>query len=187
MALTDLSVLNKYKKIGVFPADYPQDRRTFFSPVDDVPAVLADCIKSAQQSIYVAMFGFADAKVSDALLAKLQQEHVLVQMALDSTQAAGKGEAKILLNWNGQIGNSVSVGRSEHGAIQHLKVVVIDGELVIHGSTNWSVGGETLQDNEMTVQLNRAVAHDFTTRIGFIHDMQLKQMAAKAAKAAASP
>jgi phosphatidylserine/phosphatidylglycerophosphate/cardiolipin synthase-like enzyme len=183
MALTDLSVLDGFK-VGGFPADYPADRRTFFSPIDDVPKVLAACLASAQRSVYVAMFGFADPVVSKTLIGLLENEHVLVQMALDSTQAAGVGEKRLLADWAQQIGNSVSVGRSEHGAIQHLKVLVIDGELVIHGSTNLSVGGETLQDNELTVQLNRAVAASFTDRVMRIHDVQLKQMAAKAAKAA---
>ncbi len=113
-------------------------------------------------------------------LDKHKAEQIFVQLSLDSTQAAGKAEASILASWhNDKIGNSIAIGHSEKHAIMHLKMVIVDGLDVLTGSTNWSTGGESRQDNQLTVIRDPLVAAEARTRIDIIHDDMLKQMAAK--------
>lgn len=171
--LTDLSVLDHHAS-APFPPGYPTDRRTFYSPVDDVHGALVDIITSATSSIIAAIYGFDDDDLASAVLEKLKDENVYVQLTLDSSQAGGVHERKLLAQEN-YPATSVAVGRSEKGAIMHLKMLVVDGTILVTGSTNWSTGGESLQDNQLTVEINPVAAAVATTRIGAIHTTMLQK------------
>jgi phosphatidylserine/phosphatidylglycerophosphate/cardiolipin synthase-like enzyme len=143
-------------------------------------------LTSANKSIVVAMYGYDDPELNAVLQSALKDENMYVQMSLDSTQAAGKAESALLAPWlNDKIGNSIAIGHSEKSAIMHLKMVIVDGVDVITGSTNWSTGGESKQDNQLTVIRDPCVCAEARSRIDIIHDGMLKQMAQQSAKAQA--
>jgi len=178
MALKSLTDLDQYKAAPFAPG-YPDTTRTFYSPVDQVHGALKALLASANKSIVVAMYGYDDPDLNAALQSALKDENMYVQMSLDSTQAAGKAEKALLAPWlNDKIGNSIAIGHSEKSAIMHLKMVIIDGVDVITGSTNWSTGGESKQDNQLTVIRDPYMCAEARSRIDIIHDSMLKQMAA---------
>jgi phosphatidylserine/phosphatidylglycerophosphate/cardiolipin synthase-like enzyme len=77
-------------------------------------------------------------------------------------------------------GNSVAIGNSERGAIQHRKMVLVDGVWYVGGSTNWSTSGETLQDNELLVIQSASVVARASTVLSIAHDAALQQMSKRA-------
>jgi phosphatidylserine/phosphatidylglycerophosphate/cardiolipin synthase-like enzyme len=178
VALTDLALLDRHKT-GGYPQGYPANLRTLYSPVDDIHGALLDLIRSATTSLVVAVYGFDDDEIADALHAKLVDEHVFVQLTLDSSQAGGVHERKILAR-ESYPASSIAVGRSERGAIQHMKVLIVDGLDVVGGSTNWSTSGETLQDNQTTIVRDPLEAAMARARIDMIHHHMLQVAASKA-------
>jgi phosphatidylserine/phosphatidylglycerophosphate/cardiolipin synthase-like enzyme len=182
MALSDLSELAKFKTGGFVPG-YPSEMLRFYSPVDDLHSVLVAMVASAQRSLVLGMYGFADDALADAIHQKLSDDNMVVQLSFDSSQAGGKHEKAILLKQN-YPGNSVAYGRSEHSAIMHLKLLVVDGLDVVGGSTNWSDSGERLQDNELSVTRHPLVAAEARARLDMVHTSMLGQMVRNAIGAA---
>jgi phosphatidylserine/phosphatidylglycerophosphate/cardiolipin synthase-like enzyme len=169
----DLACLDRFKEYGAtdgmgFPAVYPPNLRQFYAPVDDIPGVLRFLLSKATESLNLCMYGFADRELADIIKSKLMDGRVYVQLTLDSTQAAGKHEREILARED-YPSSSIAIGRSEKGAIVHVKELIIDGLILATGSTNWSASGETRQDNSLTVINDPAVAALAANRINAIH------------------
>jgi phosphatidylserine/phosphatidylglycerophosphate/cardiolipin synthase-like enzyme len=171
--------LATYKAEGRFLDGYPDDRRTFFSPRDQVHPLLLSLIQGAQHSLVLNMYGYDDKDLDAAIRAKLDSEHVFVQISLDKSQAGGKTEKSVLAAWsNEDYGNSIAIGTSSvKHAISHLKVLIVDGVYTVTGSTNWSLSGEGEQDNQLTIDRNAVIAAEMRAELDRNHDWMLKQMA----------
>jgi phosphatidylserine/phosphatidylglycerophosphate/cardiolipin synthase-like enzyme len=126
------------------------------------------------------MFGYDDVELDAIIRHKLADENVYVQMSLDRSQSkSAKTEQGILQAWNNnEFGNSIAIGTSAvKSAISHLKIVIVDGVYTVRGSTNWSLSGETQQDNELTLSRNAVIAAETRAVLDLNHDWMLKQMA----------
>ena len=172
--------LAQYKAEGRFLDGYPSEWRTFWSPRDRVHGLLVALLSSAQHSIVLNMFGYDDVELDAIIRHKLADENVYVQMSLDRSQSkSAKTEQGILQAWNNnEFGNSIAIGTSAvKSAISHLKIVIVDGVYTVRGSTNWSLSGETQQDNELTLSRNAVIAAETRAVLDLNHDWMLKQMA----------
>lgn len=161
-------------------SDYPENLRHLFAPIDKVHEALVSLCGSASLSLAAALYGWDDDEIDKLFRAKLEQDGIPVQLSLDKSQSGGVHEKLILSRWKAsQIGNSVAIGHSSKGAISHDKMVVIDGQITIAGSTNFSESGESKQNNEAVIVWDAVFAAEARARIDVIHDEMLKQMSAK--------
>lgn len=177
--------LAQFKAEGRFLDGYPDDIRTFWSPRDHVHELLVSLLSGAQHSIVLNMFGYDDAELDQIIRTKLADDKVFVQMSLDRSQSkSSKTEQQILKDWdNDAFGNSIAIGTSAvKSAISHLKIVIVDGVYTVRGSTNWSISGETEQDNELTLSRNAVIAAETRAVLDLNHDWMLKQMAQQSKK-----
>jgi len=63
----------------------------------------------------------------------------------------------------------------------------VDGVYTVTGSTNWSISGESEQDNHLTLNRNAVIASELRAVLDLNHDWMLKQMAESRAKEAGAP
>jgi phosphatidylserine/phosphatidylglycerophosphate/cardiolipin synthase-like enzyme len=182
-AAFDWGSLHLYRAVQrPWPAGYPDEFRDFFSPQDGpgIHALLVQLIHSATKSVVLNMFGYDDDEIDAGIHKHSHNPKIYLQMSLDSTQAKGVHEKELLAKWNNDgIGNSIAIGQSAKHAISHLKVLIVDGEYVVTGSTNWSISGEEKQDNQLTVLRSAIVAAGYRAILDINHTEMLKQMAKK--------
>jgi PLD-like domain len=171
-------MMEEFDRFKASPVDpqYPDWMRTFYSPVDDVHGVLMKLVNSVRTSLVIAMYGYDDDELAEAVSRKMSDSSIYCQITLDKSQAGGVHE-KVLLEQHHMLdSNSVAVGTSEKSQIMHRKMVVIDGVWRVSGSTNWSTAGETKQDNELTVTNNAMIAAEARHILDLEHAKALKQM-----------
>jgi len=125
------------------------------------------------------MYGEDDPELTAIILQKAQDPKIFVQINLDSSQAAGQAEVPLVKLLEGCPSTRVAIGQSEFHRINHLKMLVVDGLYTLSGSTNWSSDGQSKQNNESTIHMDRAIAHEATTILNAEHQVMLTQMAGK--------
>ena len=168
--------LDQYKATPV-DAGYPTTRRTFYSPEDDVHGALVHILQSCTKSCVLSMYGWTDVELAGLVDHLLDNHAVYCQITLDSSQYSGKTEHAALELFKDNLdSNVIGIGRSERGEIIHRKMLIIDGVWTITGSTNWSLNGETKQDNEMTVTNDPSVAAEARRILDLSHAKALTDM-----------
>src|SRR5438034_7212960 len=95
----DWNALDQFKVEKRFLDGYPPDFRTFWSPADDVHGMLVALLTSAQHSLVLNMYGYADDELDATIRSKLADESFYVQMSLDKSQAGGIHERELLKKW----------------------------------------------------------------------------------------
>lgn len=186
LAAVRFEELGRFKQAQSFPHGYNREYLTFYAPRDTgVHQVLLWTLLQAKSSVAINMYGFDDPQMVALIRHHAKNPSMVVTLSLDSSEAGGKLESELLkLLKNDLPGNSIAIGRSEKHAISHDKLMVIDGLYLITGSTNWSFGGESEQDNQLTLTRDPIACAEARAVVDLDHDVMLKQMAETAAKQA---
>lgn len=119
---------------------------TYFSPDDGVLERLVELVDSAEHSVVFMAFSFTSDPLADALLARAEAG-VTVAGVFDRSQAGSNtgGEFEFLQS------AGLDVRLDNNPEDMHHKVLIIDEQIVVAGSYNFSNNAETRNDENVLV------------------------------------
>ena len=137
-----------------------------FSPDDGTQARIVELIHQAEKSIYFLAFTFTADAIADALL-EADQRGVEVVGVVETSQASGTGGEFFRL---ADAGMAIELDGNPKN--MHHKVMIIDGEIVILGSYNFSASAEEKNDENTLIIHNVEIAEVFLVEFKQIYEMR---------------
>ena len=128
----------------------------YFSPEDHVQASLLDLLNNAQSSIYFLAYSFT----SDPLGAVIR-ERAASGIKVSGVMDAGQVESNIGTEYDAFRSAGVDVRLDANNGLMHHKVMIIDGQIVVMGSYNFSASAEAVNDENVIVIYNHEIAEQY--------------------------
>jgi phosphatidylserine/phosphatidylglycerophosphate/cardiolipin synthase-like enzyme len=127
----------------------------YFSPKGGCTDAIVEVIDAAKQSIFVQAYSFTSKPIAEALVAA-HKRGVKTSVILDSEQeTANYSEADFLIH------EGMPPLIDDEHAIAHNKVMVIDGEVVITGSFNFTAQAEKSNAENLLVIHDKLLAKTY--------------------------
>jgi phosphatidylserine/phosphatidylglycerophosphate/cardiolipin synthase-like enzyme len=126
-----------------------------FSRVEQCDSLLINLISQARKSVYVAIYSFTRDGLARALI-DAKNRGVEVKVIIEEENAYGQGSDYRMLKEAG-----VDIRLDGNPALMHHKFMVVDGEIIVTGSYNWSTAAEDRNDENFVVIRDRSVAERF--------------------------
>jgi phosphatidylserine/phosphatidylglycerophosphate/cardiolipin synthase-like enzyme len=137
----------------------------YFSPDDGTQDRLLELIASADQSISFLAYAFTSEPLADALIQRAQ-EGLSVSGVVDENQASN---ADTQLDNLRAAGIPVRLDGNPHS--MHHKVLLIDGEIVVTGSYNFSNNAEMRNDENTLIIYNKNIAELYQAEFERVYKM----------------
>ena len=129
----------------------------YFAPKDNGLNRMIQLIDSANLSIYISIFYLTENSIYDAVV-RARDRGVVVHGVFDYRGWRNVyAEADDIISWGGGVVDA-------NPGVYHHKFMVIDGEIVWTGSTNFSASGFNNNDENSVVIHNAAVASHYVAR-----------------------
>jgi phosphatidylserine/phosphatidylglycerophosphate/cardiolipin synthase-like enzyme len=128
----------------------------YFSPDDGVQASIIELLDNAKESIYFMAFSFTSDPIGEAVRSRAQ-EGVIVSGVMETEQVNSNSGTEF--DPFKQAGLDVLLDGND-GQMHH-KVMIIDGNIVIFGSYNFTNSAETQNDENLIVIYNEEIAAQF--------------------------
>lgn len=112
--------------------------QVYFSPQGGCQQAIIEEIGKARKTLDIAMFSFTNRELGNAAIAA-RNRGVEVRVVLDESQAANKYSKK---NYFLNKGIPIRLTRGLGRGIMHHKFAVIDGQVILTGSFNWTANAE---------------------------------------------
>ncbi|MBU0490937.1 MAG: DUF1669 domain-containing protein [Chloroflexi bacterium] len=136
----------------------------YFSPEEDISARLVDLIKTSKKSIHFMAFSFTDQDIARAMSDR----------AKDGVEVRGvfetRGSDTSYSRYDYLRRAKLDVVRDGNPYVLHHKVIIIDGEIVVTGSYNFSASANESNDENVLVLYNPEIAALFEAEFLRVYD-----------------
>jgi len=129
---------------------------TYFSPDDGTAAEIIDIIRSAEESIYFLAFSFTSDDIAAALIEKAEQGITVSGVFEEGQYHSNRGT-----EFDNLQGAGLDVKLDGNSRNMHHKLFIIDDEIVITGSYNFSRSAEERNDENTLIIYNAEVAAQY--------------------------
>lgn len=129
---------------------------TYFSPEDSPSRRIIELIDGAENNIYFMAYSFTSNDIADALIEQAQRG-VAVRGVFDR----GQTRANAGTEFTKMRAAGIDVRLDGNKNKMHHKVMIIDEQVVITGSYNFSLSAERINDENVIVLHNRDIAGKF--------------------------
>jgi len=129
---------------------------TYFSPDDGVAAHILNLLNDAKESIHFMAFSFTSDELG-AVIREKAAEGLTVAGVMEAEQV----KSNIGTEFDPFAHTRLDVHLDGNDGLMHHKIMIIDGEIVITGSYNFSRSAETRNDENMIFIYNREIAELF--------------------------
>jgi phosphatidylserine/phosphatidylglycerophosphate/cardiolipin synthase-like enzyme len=150
-----------------FPSIVHEDTivEVYFSPDDGVLDQIISLVRGAQESIDILAFSLTSDDLADALLDQSSQG-VDVRAVFDAEQVDSNigGKYQVLLD------AGLDVRRDTLDGLMHHKVIVVDNQVVLFGSYNFSSNAEYKNDENVVIVYDASLAAQFTREFEQIYE-----------------
>jgi phosphatidylserine/phosphatidylglycerophosphate/cardiolipin synthase-like enzyme len=136
-------------------SNQPISWQVYFSPGGEATYAICRALSSAKITVLVQAYSFTSAPIAQALV-KAQKRGVKVQVILDRSQKTQKYSSADFLN-NSGIPTRIDAAH----AIAHNKVMIIDGQIVITGSFNFTRAAEDRNAENLIIIPSRELADQY--------------------------
>ncbi len=138
-----------YVKLG------ESDINAYFSPDDNVERIIIKRLEKARKSIHFMAFSFTSDGIGDVMIKK-HRAGVMVAGLIEK-----RGSGTRYCEYKRFLAEGIPVHLDRNPFVMHHKVIVIDGEIVITGSYNFSKGASTKNDENRVIIDNADAARAY--------------------------
>jgi len=120
--------------------------QVYFSLYNDPEAIIIEHLAKAEESIYIAMYYFTDSQLAREVV-KAKNRGVELKIYLDSSQINARySKARFFINEGIE-----NIRISSNSNLMHNKFAIIDNNIVLTGSYNWTASASERNDENLLV------------------------------------
>lgn len=149
--------------VNVHEVDEPQIIGIYFSPKGGCEEAVLTWISKANSSVHIIIYSFTLDTVGDALV-EAHERGIEVKVVFEKSQISQYSEYQKLRD------AGIEVRNDTNSKLMHNKVMVVDGNVVLTGSFNWSSNAQNYNDENLIVVRSSPVANSYEIEFQMIWD-----------------